>query len=121
MIKIRCNLMEHMKRMQKKQKPKNERMKTMELRLDMTEEFEQQLRLMMGNLLAEAFDKAKQSQMKACQYMTGKEAAAYLNMSYPTLKRLEEDYGLKTIRVAGTNKKLFDKSTIDSFMKSLEY
>ena len=93
----------------------------MELRLDMTEEFEHQLRLMMGNLLAETFDKAKQNQMRACQYMTGKEAAAYLNMSYPTLKRLEEEFGLKAITVAGTNKKLFNKSTVDEFMKSFEY
>ena len=93
----------------------------MELRLDMTEEFKQHLRLMVENLVAETFDNAKQSQMKACQYMTGKEAAAYLNMSYPTLKRLEEEYGLKTITVAGTNKKLFNKSTVDEFMKSFEY
>ncbi|OUL08997.1 hypothetical protein B0533_06200 [Sedimentibacter sp. SX930] len=93
----------------------------MELRLDMTEEFKQHLRLMVENLVAETFDNAKQNQMKACQYMTGKEAAAYLNLSYPTLKRLEEEYGLKTITVAGTNKKLFNKSTVDEFMKSFEY
>ena len=93
----------------------------MELRFSDTGEFEQELKLMMANLLAETFEKAKQCQMEACEYMTGKQTAAYLNISVPTLNRFVEEFGLKTIQLEGMRKTLFNKSTVDDFMKSFEY
>ena len=93
----------------------------MELKLDTTEAFEQQLKLLIGNLLAETFEKAKQSQTEACEYITGKQTAAYLNISIPTLNRFVEEFGLRTIKLEGMRKTLFNKSTVDDFMKSFEY
>lgn len=91
----------------------------MELKLVMTEDFEQQLSKMLSNMLAETINETKLRQINAPDYMTVNQVKEYLQISYPTLRKLELEYGLKSVTLLET-KKLFIKSTVDAFMQSFE-
>jgi len=75
------------------------------------------LRTMISNLAHEVIQEVKGQEAISKPYMSIKETCSYLNISFGTLQKFER-LGLKKITIDG--KILFQKKTIDEFMKTYE-
>jgi hypothetical protein len=90
---------------------------TMEIKIPLPHEVQNDLRAMISNLAREVIQDVKGKEAEAKPYMSAKEACAYLGVAFGTLQKFEA-LGLKKCRIEG--KILFKKSTIDEFMNGFE-
>lgn len=90
----------------------------MNIQIPITSEIQNDLRQMISLLAKEVIDEVKLREKEPREYLTIKETEKYLNISFGTLQKFQKEYGLPSISIEG--KKLFRKSTIDSWISQFE-
>ena len=88
------------------------------LSLDVSEELEQQIQALFIKSATEVLHELSRQEINSKEFFTFKEAAAYLGISFNTLKNFIKDHGLKTITIGG--KKFIHKPTLVQFLKEYE-
>lgn len=88
------------------------------VQLDLSEELEEQIQAIFIKSAREVLHELGRQEINSKDYLSYKEAAAYIGVSFNTLKNFINDYGLKTISIGG--KKFIAKSEIVSWMKKYE-
>lgn len=89
----------------------------MNINIPLPHEVQEDLRNMISSLAHEVIQEVKGQEAISKPYMSIKETCSYLNISFGTLQKFER-LGLKKITIDG--KILFQKKTIDEFMKTYE-
>lgn len=89
-----------------------------ELKLNISSEFEEQIEELFYRIAKEVISEVSKQEINSKDFLTFKEAAEYVGVSFNTLKTFITKYGLKTITIGG--KKFIHKPTIVKFMKSFE-
>ena len=89
-----------------------------ELKLTVSNDLQSQLEMLMANTAREVLKEVKQKELTTKPYMNYKEACEYVGIARNTLTSWRNEYGLKTISVAG--KTLISKETLDQFLKDYE-
>lgn len=85
------------------------------LQIDLTSDLEEQIQAIFVKSAKEVIYELSKQEINSRDYLSYKETASYLNVSFNTLKNFINDYGLKTITIGG--KKFISKEEIVSFMK----
>lgn len=88
------------------------------IQLDLSEELEEQIQELFKKSAREVFHELSKQELNAKEFMTFKEAASFIGVSFNTLKNFITDYGLKTITIGG--KKFIHKPTLVDFLKKYE-
>lgn len=88
------------------------------IQLDLSEELEDQIQALFIKSAREVLHEVSNQEVNAKEFMTFKEAAAYVGVSFNTFKNFITDYGLKTITIGG--KKFIHKPTLVQFLKKYE-
>lgn len=88
------------------------------IQLDLSEELEEQIQALFIKSAKEVLHELSKQEINSKDYLSYKEAAAYIGVSFNTLKNFISDYGLKTITIGG--KRFIAKNEIVSFMKKHE-
>ena len=79
--------------------------------------FQEDLRKMLSGIAQEVIEEVKAKEIQSKDYMTQKEALAYLNVSLNTILNWERK-GLKSIKIE--NRKLYSKKSIQEFLAKHE-
>ena len=88
------------------------------VQLDLSEELEEQIQAIFIRSAREVLHELSRQEINSKDYLSYKEAAAYIGVSFNTLKNFISDYGLKTITIGG--KKFIAKKEIVLFMQKYE-
>lgn len=89
-----------------------------ELKLDISSDFQDQIEKLFYKTAKEVITEVSKQEINSKDFLTFKEAAAYVGVSFNTLKTFITNYGLKTITIGG--KKFIHKPTLVGFLKSFE-
>ena len=79
--------------------------------------FQEDLRKMLSGIAQEVIEEVKAKETQYSDYMTQKQALAYLNVSLNTILNWERK-GLKSIKIE--NRKLYSKKSIQEFLAKHE-
>lgn len=79
--------------------------------------FQEDLRKMLSGIAQEVIEEVKAKETQYSDYMTQKQALAYLNVSLNTILNWERK-GLKSIKIE--NRKLYSKKSIQEFLSQHE-
>lgn len=88
------------------------------VQLDLSEELEEQIQAIFKRSAREVLHELSRQEINSKDYLSYKEAAAYIGVSFNTLKNFISGYGLKTITIGG--KKFIAKKEIVLFMQKYE-
>lgn len=88
------------------------------LQLDLSSELEEQIQAIFIKSAKEVLYELSKQEINSKDFFSFKEAAAYIGVSFNTLKNFINDYGLRTITIGG--KKFISKEEIVSWMKKYE-
>ncbi|MDN6291464.1 MAG: helix-turn-helix domain-containing protein [Tetragenococcus halophilus] len=88
------------------------------LQLDVSKELEEQIQALFIKSAKEVLHELSKQEINSKDFLSYKEAALYIGVSFNTLKNFISDYGLKTISIGG--KRFISKEEIVLFMKKYE-
>lgn len=88
------------------------------VQLDLSQELEEQIQALFITAAREVLAEVSTQEINSKEFFTFKEAAAFLGISFNTLKKFITEYGLQTIAIGG--KKFIHKPTLIQFLKKYE-